>query len=72
MHPSPLLDPLLWEHVVARQRELCASRTSGHFGAAEAGGGYLARGGTDANGGGSPERGTGALESCKCDRASQW
>ncbi len=28
MHPSPLLDPLLWEHVVARQRELCASRTS--------------------------------------------
>ena len=43
-----------------------------HFGAAEAGGGYLARGGTDANGGGSQEGGTGALESCKCDRASQW
>ena len=28
MHPSPLLDPLFREHVVARQRELYASRTS--------------------------------------------
>ena len=26
MHPNPLLDPLFWEHVAARQRQLlCAA-----------------------------------------------
>jgi len=26
MHPNPLLDPLFWEHVLARQQELlCAA-----------------------------------------------
>ena len=72
MHPNPLLDQLFWEHVVARQRELSASRTSAalrcrgdrrwiprawRYGRQRCG---------------SQERGTGALESCKCDRASQW
>jgi hypothetical protein len=26
MHPNPLLDPLLWVHVVASQRQLLATR----------------------------------------------
>ena len=72
MHPNPLLDPLFWEHVVAHQRELSASRTSAAL-RCRGGRRWIPRaGGTDANGGGSQERGTGALESCKCDRASQW
>ena len=35
MHPNPLLDPLFWEHVLARQQELlCAARSAAQSGVA--------------------------------------